>query len=67
MEPPYFIKKNIVVEYSKQQNIASAAAYAHTVASFVVEQEGAQFPPMEVIGNRLLDYQKLFPETQYFL
>lgn len=56
-----------VVEYSKQQNIASAAAYAHTVASFVVEQEGAQFPPIEVIGNRLLDYQKLFPETQYFL
>ena len=56
-----------IVEYSKQENIALAAAYAHTVASFIVEQEGAQFPTIEAIEDRLLAYQKLFPETQNLL
>ena len=53
-----------VVAYGKQQNIALAASYAHTVASFIVEEEGAQFPSIEAIEARLIAYQKLFPETQ---
>lgn len=55
---------SFVVAYGKHQNIALAVAYAHTVASFIVTQEGAQFPSIEAIEDRFIAYQKLFPETQ---
>lgn len=57
---------SFVVAYGKYKNIALAVAYAHSVASFIVAQEGAQFPSIEAIEDRLNTYQKLFPETQNY-
>ena len=53
-----------VIAYANRKNIAEAASFAHTVASFIVEEEGAQFPSIEAIEDRLLAYQKLFPKTR---
>lgn len=58
---------SFVVAYGKHQNIALAVAYAHTVASFIVTQEGAQLPSREAIEDRFIAYQKMFPETQNLL
>jgi len=46
--------------FSINKDIALAAAYAHSTASFVVEKKGVQLPSKGAIEDRFLTYQKLF-------
>ena len=46
--------------YHQTRDIALAAAYAHSAASYVVELIGVQLPTKEMIENRFLQYQRLY-------